>query len=224
MGWQYEIAGGAGGGAGFRRGPAQNDFPTIAARDAYTADPANAAWLTTYNGDEFLVVTVTSGGTTNFYNRSNNAWQEINGLVTGPQGLQGPPGQGALNERTQVAHSFVAADIGKPLYLDPDTDSWQLAQADDDESTSRGVLFSIVDANTIQIESMGDIELTDWSNVTQDSSGTLEVGETYYVSTDQPGKIIAESALSAGDIANPIYLAVTTTRANTRVATPFVWR
>ena len=80
------------GGSGFSLGPIQNEFVDNAARDTYAA--ANAAWLTEYNGDRSFWIRVGgAAGNIQRRNAAGTAWENVTGIVSGRQGIQGSQGR-----------------------------------------------------------------------------------------------------------------------------------
>jgi len=109
---------------------------------------------------------------------------------------------------TQNSHGFVAADIGRPLYLNGSTYTYARA---DVEATAEvaGLIYNIIDTNTFQICLGG--ETTSIGANTLEGGGSLVAGTVYFLSTTTAGKITATAPSIVGQISKPIGIARTTT-------------
>lgn len=102
-------------GGGLVLGPATNAFSAATtaaaetARDTYAT--ANATWLAQYdaNATFVIVITETTGNTTTFQARRNNAWSDVTPVVRGPRGQRGAQGlQGRQGDQGDQG------DMGRP--------------------------------------------------------------------------------------------------------------
>jgi len=131
------------------------------------------------------------------------------GVVNGADIRELSFGGGSVVQVTQVAHGFVAADVGRPLYLSGS--AYAFAKADLEATAEvAGLINKIVDADTFQICLGGEIPAIG-ANLIEGGSATLTAGEAYFLSATTAGKITTTSPTVVGNISKPIGIARTTT-------------
>ena len=108
---------------------------------------------------------------------------------------------------TQASHGFLAADIGRPLYLNGST--YTYAKADLDATAEvAGLIYSIIDTNTFQICVGGEVGSVGANLV--EGGGSLTAGTVYFLSATTAGKITTTPSAVIGHITKPIGVARST--------------
>ena len=129
------------------------------------------------------------------------------GVVNGADIRELSFGGGSVVQVTQVAHGFVAADVGRPLYLSGS--AYAFAKADLEATAEvAGLINKIVDADTFQICLGGEIPAIG-ANLIEGGSVTLTAGEAYFLSATTAGKITTTPPTVVGHISKPIGIART---------------
>ena len=109
---------------------------------------------------------------------------------------------------SQVAHGFVAADVGRPLYLNGST--YELAKADTEATAEvAGLISRVIDVDSFEICLGGEVSSVGASLV--EGGGSLTTGEVYFLSATTAGTITTTAPTVVGQIAKPVGIARTTT-------------
>jgi hypothetical protein len=113
---------------------------------------------------------------------------------------------GSVVQVTQASHGFVAADVGRPLYLNSST--YTLAKADLEATAEvAGLISKIIDSNIFEVCLSGEISAIG-ANVV-DGGGSLVAGEVYFLSAASAGKITTTPPSVVGQISKPLGIART---------------
>lgn len=109
---------------------------------------------------------------------------------------------------TQNSHGFVAADIGRPVYLNGST--YAFAQADTEAKAEvAGLINSIIDTNTFTLCLAGEVSSVGANLIV--GGGSLVAGEMYFLSATVAGRITVTPPSVVGQISKPIGIARSTT-------------
>ena len=71
-----------------------------------------------------------------------------------------------------------------------------------------------------QYKMEGLLELTDWTNATENGASTLSAGSFYYLSSSNPGKITTTPPSGAGNFVVQVGFAQSTTKLNLQIQPP----
>jgi hypothetical protein len=113
---------------------------------------------------------------------------------------------GSIVMVTQASHGFVAADVGRPLYLNGST--YALAQADTEvKAEVAGLVNRIIDVNTFEVCLGGEVSSVGANLIV--GGGALTPGEVYYLSASDAGKITITAPSVVGQISKPVGIART---------------
>jgi len=114
---------------------------------------------------------------------------------------------GSVVQVTQASHGFVAADVGRPLYLNSST--YTLAKADLEATAEvAGLISKIIDTNIFEVCLSGEIAAVGAN--TLEGGGSLVPGTVYFLSATSAGKISAAAPSIVGQISKPLGIARTT--------------
>ena len=109
---------------------------------------------------------------------------------------------------SQVAHGFVAADVGRPLYLNGST--YELANADTEATAEvAGLISRVIDVDSFEICLGGEVSSVGANLIV--GGGDLTPGEVYFLSASDAGKISTTPPSVVGQISKPVGIARTTT-------------
>ncbi len=115
---------------------------------------------------------------------------------------------GSIVMVTQSSHGFVAADVGRPLYLNGST--YALAQADTEvKAEVAGLVNRVIDANTFEVCLGGEVSSVGANLIV--GGGALTPGEVYYLSASDAGKLTTSAPSVVGQISKPVGIARTST-------------
>lgn len=107
----------------------------------------------------------------------------------------------------QVAHGFVAADVGRPVYLNGST--YEFAQADTEAKAEvAGLISRVISADQFEICLGGEVSSVGADLI--DGGGALVEGEVYFLSASTAGKLTTSQPSVVGQISKPVGIARTT--------------
>lgn len=120
----------------------------------------------------------------------------------------GGGGSGASSKQvTQASHGF---KVGNVVYLNS-SGVYVLAQADTGiKSEAVGMVSNIVTTSIFEVTELGYVSGIDVANVNE-GGGNLTVGEVYFLSAANPGKIVVNEPAVIGNISKPMLIADSTT-------------
>ena len=144
--------------------------------------------------------------------------QSITTVEIADTGQVGPRGEGLVSYTLEAADNI---NPGLALYI---TSSGKVTKAlANAASTSFVAGLSLVTINqggACQYRMEGLVELTDWTDATENSASILSAGSFYYVSSTDPGKITNTAPSGAGNFVVQVGFAQSTTKLNLQIQPP----
>ena len=144
--------------------------------------------------------------------------QSITTVEVADTGQVGPRGEGLVSYTLQ-ADSNIAP--GMALYIN-NSGNIERAIANAASTSSVAGLSTTVSilGGGCQYKMEGLLELTDWTDATEDGASTLSPGSFYYVSSSNAGKITATAPSGAGNFVVQVGFAQSTTKLNLQIQPP----